>query len=368
MWSSWRSTPAEADDARSDTDSDYSYDDDMYAQPTNMHTELIVGSEYMRRADYGRVLMIDANRQMASRGREEREERRKQRQQQRERFRQRGITLRGERAQTEAAIADSIHSIRQSAAQTGNTLRSRQEQLRKKRADERVKYEKHGQRLTEKYSTRGNQETVRALKAELAEDKMTKATEMRIALKKAKKDTDDDIMDVNTARVKRVYAETAHPVIRQSKTSVVAGRWDKADALRAQLAKLAEQREENHAAYLERAWAIKESTQSPIDCAIAAQERYEERVAYARAQTEWRHDILEQRKVVADGVRNSKKSQRDAINMGSLVLEEEVMSNLRTSSPRQGGEDALAMFSRWFGFSRVGTRGWGTPRTNEVTL
>lgn len=329
---------------------------------TSGGSQFVVASEYLRKADYRRMMQMESNLRKANDGRDEHNQRKAFLKEQKERFRQRGVALREERRQTEANIANSVENVRQSAEAIGDHLRRNQKTLRARRVQQDRDYEDFGRSITEKYSTRGNQETVRQRKAELADEKMTKATEMRILLKRLKKETDDDIMEVNTARVQRVYGDTAHPVIRQSKTTAVAAKWDRADNVRDHVEWCRRQRDAKTAAYIERAKIIK--NQAKIDTATAAQKKHEERTAYARQQTAWRRDILEQRKVVSEGIRDANRFVRDTIDLSHLILETEVAANMRTSStPRtSSGEEPFAMFSRFFGFSKVSR----TPRPGSA--
>jgi hypothetical protein len=309
--------------------------------------------QYMRKADFGRLVLMDANLQQANRVRNERGENKRFVQEQRERFRQRGVALRAERLQTEAAVAGAVDSCHQNARFVGETLRNRQKGLRQRRQMQEKDWERHGRWLTEKYSTRGNQELVRTLKKEVAEEKARVGTELRCFLKQAKKDTDDTIAEVNRERVERVYAETAHPVVRRAKQTIIGGRWDKADNVRMQVAGWRRQMMQNQAEYLERAWTINDSTQKPEDYAVASQKRHEQRVAYARQQTQWRKDIAAQRKAVAEGVRRDNRSVHDSVDYGQLIPEQVVAGTILSSSPRGGGEDPISMFTRFFGFKKT---------------
>lgn len=319
----------------------------------------IVIDDYMRRADYGRLIRMDANVQSANQVRWERMQIKRQQQEQREAFRQRGVRLRGERLQTEANIAHSVDTIRQNATALGDNLRLSNQALREKRAILESEWKRHGRDLTEKYSTRGNQELVRHLKKEVADRRMSEATVMRNFLKKAKQETDDTIRQVNRDRVERVYAETAHDVIRVSKQTTVASRWDRADAVRRHKNRLKEELRQKEHAYLQRAMAIQETTQKPVEAAILAQRRQEERTQYAREMTQWRKDIKAQREVVAADVRASKRSVRDSIEYGQLIrrqnVEREVATGIlaispRGTTPRQESDDPLGRFVRFFGF------------------
>lgn len=319
----------------------------------------VVVDDYMRRADYGRLIRMDANVQSANQVRWERMQIKRQQQEQREAFRQRGVRLRGERLQTEANIARSVDSIRQNATALGDNLRLSTQALREKRAILESDWKTHGRNLTEKYSTRGNQELVRHLKKEVADQRMSEATAMRNFLKKAKQETDDTIREVNRDRVERVYAETAHAVIRASKQTTVARRWDRADAVRRHKSQLKEELRQKEDAYMQRALEIQETTQKPVEAAIQAQKRQEERTNYAREMTQWRKDIKAQREEVAADVRASKRNVRDSIEYGQLIrrqnVEREVATSIlaispRGTSPRPELDDPLGRFVRFFGF------------------
>jgi len=313
----------------------------------------------MSRADFGRIMQMDANLQKAAQVRAERDGNTRFLREQRERFRMRGVQLREQRFQTEDAIANSVDRVRRQAADVGEALRQRQHGLRSARGQQQRAWEVHGRGLTEKFSTRGNQERVRTLKADMADERARIATEMRTFLKQAKKETDDDIYEVNCERARRVYAETSHPVIRVSKQTTVFKQWDQAAGVRQHVKTCKQQIRENDRRYLERAWAIKHSSKTPSDSAQAAQARQDARVAYARQQTQWRKDIAAQRQAVAEGVRSQNRTVRDKVDYGHLVPEREVVGavlSAGSNSPRNataGGEDPFSLFSRFFGFRRT---------------
>lgn len=333
--------------------------------------------DYMRRADFGRLVLMDshlrqvrpqcslqfdclrnthknhASWRQANQVRQERSQNKQMLHEQRERFRQRGLALRAQRMQTEAAVAYAVDSCRNNAQATGNSLRHRQRALRLKRSEQEKAWERHGRGLTEKYSTRGNQALVRALKKEVADEKARAGTELRNFLKQAKKDTDDTIAEVNHERVERVYAETAHTVIRAAKQGQLASRWDRADDVRSQVSCWKKEIQENEAQYLERAWAINDDTSGTEDVKQLAQKRHEDRVAYARQQTQWRKGLTQQRKVVADDVRSQNRSVHDLIDLGQLVPQHVIAGSILGSLPSEGGESSIAMFTRIFGFKRL---------------
>lgn len=315
--------------------------------------------DYMRRADYGRLIQMDANVQQANQVRWERMQIKRQQQEQREAFRQRGVRLRGERLKTEKAIADSVDAVRQNAALLGDNQRLSNQAMREKRAIQESQWVRHGRELTEKYSTRGNQALVRQLKKEVADQRMAEATVMRNFLKKAKQQTDDSIREVNRDRVERVYAETAHDVIRLSKQTTVAGRWDRADNVRKHKSLWKKALEQNEDEYMKRAMDIHAATTAPTDAAALAQKRHEERTEYARKMTQWRKDIKAQREAVAADVRASKRNVRDSVEYGQLIPRHDVERDVATSvlsvdqrsmSPRIEPDDPLGRLTRFFGF------------------
>lgn len=310
---------------------------------------------YMSRADYGRIIQMDANLQQANQVRQERSEHKRFVQHQKQLFKQRGQLLRAERLQTQDSVIAASNACRQSAHQIGETARQQQMALRYKRDLQQEAWETHGRELTEKYSTRGNQEHVRQLKREIADEKARVGTELRNFLKQAKKDTDDGIHQVNTERVRRVYAETAHPVVRRSKQTVVARRWDRADDVRAGVAAWKREISANNDSYLERARQLNENSKKPSDSAALQQKRHEERVAYARQQTQWRKDIIAQREAVQERVRLENRDVHDKIDLASLISEKVVAHSILSGKGEvtEGSEDALATFSRFFGFKRT---------------
>lgn len=182
--------------------------------------------------------------------REEREQNQRFCSEQRERFRQRGVVLREQQRITQATIAANAGSCQQQAARIGDTLRAKQALLRHRRQQQEQAWQQHGHGLTEKYSTSGNQQLVRSLKEAIASEKEEVATEMRTLLKMLKKETDDGIIEVNCERVRRVYAETAHPVIRTQKQTMFTKRCDRAREVRTLVAswKLAHQQDKALAA------------------------------------------------------------------------------------------------------------------------
>lgn len=200
--------------------------------------------------------------------------------QQRARFRERGAALREERHATQEAIADSTQLCRRQAATTGARQRNHQAALRLRRRDQERTWEEHGRELTQKYSTSGNQEMVRQLKQEIAEERERKATEMKKLLKRLKKETDDGIYEVNCERVRRVYAETAHPVVRTSKQNVYVSRCHQAHDVRLRVAEWKRAKEENALSFLSHADSILEGRGKGSRAereAVAEQRRHEER-------------------------------------------------------------------------------------------
>ena len=193
---------------------------------------------------------------MADQVRRQREEHQLFNKQQRERFRNRGVMLKAERQASQTAINNTVEGCRQQAAHIGDKLRRRQAELRQRRHSQDLTYELHGRELTKKYSTNGNQQLVRELKAEIEREREEKATVMRNLLKKLKKETDDGIFEVNCERVRRVYAETAHPVVRVSKQNTYVSRRDKAQEVRQLVAKLKRIKEDNDAERVDRAHDI----------------------------------------------------------------------------------------------------------------
>ena len=299
----------------------------------------------MSRADYGRVMRMGEVSKKAAEAREEREARRAFVKQQKERVRRRGVDLRAERFKTEEKIEDAIRSKREQAQIIGDTYRVQHEMLRYKRVVQDHAYVSAGRALTQKYSTRDNQETVRALKKQVCDEKTRAATEMRNALKKAKKETDDNILAVNTDRARRVYTDTAHRVIRFSKQQTVAQRWDNADRVREQVAECKQECEANKADYVERARAIKAYIANDAIKAANATERHYEKQLYARQQTQWRKDIKAEREHVDAMVREQNCNIHDAVEQSHLVPEDNVLEVA-------GGMESFNVFSRFFDFRK----------------
>lgn len=312
--------------------------------------------KYMRRADYGRIVIMDANLAQANRVRNEREANKRFVEHQKELFKRRGEMLRQERLQTEQAVLVATGRIRDSAQQIGDGKRQELTLLRERRDKIETGWEDHGRALTEKYSTRGNQEKVRRLKQDIADEKARVGTELRNFLKQAKKDTDDDIHRVNTERVQRVYAETAHPVVRRSKQTTVAKRWDKADNVRARVDSWKEQVAANTHAYLEHARQINDKVHRPSESALLLEERHEAKVRYAQEQTQWRKDIIAQREAVQERVRLENRDLHDKIDFASLIPEQVVTKSIVTGphfTPSGETEATLDTFTRFFGFKKT---------------
>ena len=311
------------------------------------------GPSYMRRADYGRLVLMEQNIQQAEQVRGQRTEHQLFLQYQRERFKQRGIMLRGERQAAQAAITGRIDGCRAEAAYVGNVLRSRQAALRERRQEQEQEWAHHGRELTEKYSTQGNQQLVRSLKEEIATEKEAKATEMKRLLKRLKKETDDDIHEVNAERVRRVYAETAHPVIRTSKQNMYVNRLCKADGVRDDVESWKRSRAENESRYISRAHAINEdiSRSKEENSVLAEKKRRAERAAAAWANTVRRHEMRAQHAAAAAAIQEENRTLRNSIEFGRLIPAIEVANRLASSSrPRDGGEDVFVMLTRVFGF------------------
>lgn len=305
----------------------------------------------MTRADYVRVKAMGEAAEKADAVRREKQERTEFLRHQKERFRKRGADLREERFQTEERIADAIEEQRQQAQAVGDNFRSKQEMLRHKRVVQDKEYEKMGRMLTEKYSTRDNQEKVRSLKAELVDENTRVATEMKTSLKKLKKQTDDNIMEVNTDRCRRVYQDTAHDVIRFSKQQIVANRWDRADDVRDHVALWKEEAKARDEEYVERARRIRDEVVDKQESLRAAARRQEDRVAYARQQTQLRKEMKAERDLVADSVLEQNRTVHDTIEESHLIPAEEVANSVT------GGKETLTKLSRFFDFRRMA---WAT--------
>ena len=311
--------------------------------------------EFMSRADYGRIRHMGETVRQADEVRKERVQRLAFQQKQKEKVRQRGAMLREQRFQTEESIAEAIGELRENAQHIGNDHREQTEVLRYKRVVQDREYRSHGRALTQKYSTKDNQERVRSLKQEVIDEKTRAAIEMKQFLKQAKKDTDDTIMEVNTDRARRVYQDTAHYVIRFSKQQIVAGRWDSADGVREHVAKWKLQKAANEEEYVERARQL--ATHRSEDATIAAAKRHEERVAYARQQTQWRKDIKAAREIVASSVRERNRHVHDTIEESHLISEDEVVE-------AAGGKENLSLFARFFDFRKKQPFLSESPRPN----
>ena len=302
----------------------------------------------------------------AEASRREREQRKEFIKAQRERVRQHGVGLREQRFQTEDTIADAIEEKRKQAKAIGDAFRTQQEMLRYKRVVQDRAWATHGHELTEKYSTKDNQEKVRALKADLCEVKTKTATEMRNFLKQAKKTTDDDILEVNTDRARRVYTDTAHAVIRLSKQQQVAQRWDGADRVREVVSGWKAEKAANTADYVARARelaAVVNQTEEKVASQIRAK-----RIEDARRLAEQRREIRAERDLNAASVRDQKRSVRDAVAENQIVTEDEVCEVA-------GGKENFNLFSRFFDFRKKAASSltpraelsWnGSPRNGNV--
>lgn len=309
----------------------------------------------MSRADYVRVQVMGEAARQASELRREKDERKAFLEAQRRDLRRRGAALREERFHTEESIADAIEQKREHAQAVGNSLRVNQEMLRFKRVVQDRAYRTAGKKLTEKYSTRDNQDKVRQLKADLCDEKTDAANKMRDFLKRAKKQTDDNIMEVNTDRCRRVYQDTAHNVIRYSKAQTIARRWDRADYVRDEVVKWRAEAKERDDEYVERARAIRDEVTCKDAMTLNAATRREALLAKARERAEHRQALQAERHSVVDTLREQNRDVHDAVGESQLVLEEEVAAVA-------GGKEPLAKLSRFFDFRRFGLAAGASPR------
>lgn len=322
--------------------------------------------EFMTRADFVRVKRMDEAAEQAKEVRKAKEQNKAFLSQQKERFRKRGVILREERFQTEEKIADAIEECRQQAHAIGDTFRKRQEKLRGQRSDFEREYVSHGRALTEKYSTRDNQERVRDLKAEICDEKTRVATEMKAQLKRLKEEVDDTIKSENTDRCRRVYQDTCHDVIRFSKHQIVANRWDRADYVRDTVSVWKAEAKAREEEYVERARRIRnEESLSKDEIERAAAMRHEERLAIARHQAEMRRQIKAERELVTESVLEQNRIAHDAIEESFLIPAAQVAKAVT------GGEETLRKLSRFFDFRRMA---WSTapdsmsPRRMPIRL
>ena len=116
----------------------------------------------------------------------------------------------------------------------------------------------------------------------------------------------------------------------------------------------------NNDSYLERARQLGENSKKPSDSAALRQKRHEERVAYARQQTQWRKDIIAQREAVQERVRLENRDVHDKIDLASLISEKVVAHSILSGKGEvtEGSEDALATFSRFRLQADLAREGW----------
>ena len=234
--------------------------------------------------------------------------------------------------------------------------------LRYKRDLQQEAWETHGRELTEKYSTRGNQEHVRQLKQEIADEKARVGTELRNFLKQAKKDTDDGIHQVNTERVRRVYAETAHPVCagqsRPSSRGDGIGRTTYEQVLRRGSARSPPTTTRTSSAPASSTRIRRSRPTAP--CSRSAM-RSALRIPGSRLSGA--RNIIAQREAVQERVRLENRDVHDQIDLASLISEKVVAHSILSGKGEvtEGSEDALATFSRFFGFKRTLREKDGVP-------
>ena len=306
------------------------------------------GVAFLSKSQHGRLMQLESNKQHANTVRQEKLDNKQFVAEQRERFRQRGQMLRQQRAVTEAAISGVVDRHFQQAASIGDAARHRQAALRSRRHEQDVEYERQGRALTEKYSTRDNQELVRRLKAEIELEREEKATEMRNLLKKLKKETDDTIKEVNHERVRRVYAETAHPVIRIQKQTVAQKRCAMGRQTKKEVAAWKREKQRNEQRYVEWAREIVEEGYDQEEAIVESVKRmYADRIEACRAKSGQTIAELNARaRAEKARVKWENRVRHDEIDYAKLVLEEVVGDDLRsgrgTGSPRGDGAAAEA--------------------------
>mmetsp|Transcript_43490 Transcript_43490/g.114300 ORF Transcript_43490/g.114300 Transcript_43490/m.114300 type:complete len:175 (-) Transcript_43490:305-829(-) len=162
-------------------------------------------------------------------------------------------------------------------------------------------------------------------------------------------------MEVNTDRCRRVYQDTAHDVIRFSKQQIVAGRWDRADNVRRSVSAWKAEAKVRDDEYVRRAQEIRDQVADKEESQLAAARRHEERVLYAREQTQVRRQMKAERDMVADAMREQNREVHDCIEESHLVPSDDVTDAI------VGGKDTLTKLTRFFDFRRMA---WATFPTS----
>lgn len=313
------------------------------------------------RANFSSIRTIEENYQKASAVRAETVLRQQELRAQRERFRQRGMMLKAQREERQQMIKSTIGELKGQNAAFVSASRERNRQLRDERTAKEQLWKEYGGELTQQHVQLRNrlkqtQETNRA-------DARMVAVELKESLKKLNEEKDDSTYKANVARVSRVKHETGTPVVRLAKTSFLDARWNSADDLRAELAKLKERRKENDRQYIQQAHVVKAAARAT---SRAAAEKLE-REAKARAERlRVEHEELEKgvkearaaethrKRVVIAGVEEGKAVPMEDLVRGGFPTDPVAATEEATDGGSEG-LPGLAMFARFFGFRKRGS-------------
>lgn len=313
------------------------------------------------RANFSHIKAMEENHQKASAVRAEHNLRQQQLAEQRERFRQRGIMLRAQRAQSQELIKDTIEGCHARAHTLGERSRQQRERLRLQRESRAAQWQEHGRQLTMEHTQL--RERLRKTQADEVKARTDDATQLKASLKKLNQMTDDTIMMVNTERVQRVKAETGEAVMRHAKQTFLNDRWNRADELRAQMEELRRRQRANEQQYMDHAHQTKQRAKQATDLAHKMQK--EAQMQEALELRAWEKRMAAEYKASKEAETHRKRQLHETMEADKLVPDNElqravaaVAASAETADPElssAGDTGPAAMFSRFFGFRKRGS-------------
>jgi len=330
-------------------------------EPSPRSVETPIQMSQFSRADFTRIIQMEANYEKGNAVRAELEQTRLRMAEQKEMFRQRGRMLREQRLHSAEKIASKREMCKQDAAQMASDIQHQREAMRARREEMRLRWQMHGRNLGDQQARL--QRKLRSDTEQLQAERKASASLLKTELKALNDQVDDQIYRENCARVARVKEEENHyPLL--AKQIYANGRWDRADRCREESMQARERRRQNEEAYLAKAHEIKSDFRTIRD------ETARKRAAELKEQAErLRREEKEQEEAVAATRKATLDHKRDIhenVELDKLVPEvevEQVRHYARTfpDSPTadvEGGESAVeamgASFARFFGFRKRG--------------
>jgi len=256
-------------------------EEDTRIQSTHLNPPTTVTTaDDITRADYHRWMVEEDHYELANETRAERQDRRAFRAAQKAAQVEYGKELGEMQKQQQANTMAAREGMRQEHAQLGAEARADLEAKRVERAELKESWAEHGRQLVEQY--RGG--VVKQSRDEMLASKRAIVQEVKEQMAKFEKGIDarkDDKVNEKHTQVGKIKEDTADTITRAAKKLFVDERWDIADGMREDLEAMRQERQENEAAYVERARQIAAKT-SNEPARTARKQMYEKRLSDAK--------------------------------------------------------------------------------------